>query len=142
VTRSPWLIQTGYFEPTVQKPSKSGLFLQDLDIGAAEFAVMAALDLAAELVAERLLAVADGEDRHAGIDDRLRGARAALVRHRGRTAGKDHRFRFQALKALFGGLERHDFGIDAGLAHAARDQLGHLAAEVDDEDGVGMNGAA
>ena len=33
--------------------------------------------------------------------------------------------------------ERGDFGIDPGLAHAAGDQLGHLAAEIDDEDGIG-----
>ena len=34
-------------------------------------------------------------------------------------------------------VERHDLGVDAGLAHAPRDELRHLAAEVDDEDGVG-----
>ena len=35
------------------------------------------------------------------------------------------------------GIERRDLAIDARLAHAPRDQLGHLAAEVDDEDGLG-----
>jgi hypothetical protein len=30
-----------------------------------------------------------------------------------------------------------DLAVDAGFAHAPRDELGHLAAEVDDEDGVG-----
>ena len=38
---------------------------------------------------------------------------------------------------LLGGIERGDLAIDAGLADAARDQLRHLAAEVDDEDGFG-----
>src|SRR5262245_11929040 len=38
--------------------------LRHLDLGAAELAVMAALDLAAELLRHRLLAVADPEYRH------------------------------------------------------------------------------
>ena len=64
--------------------------LLDLDVGAAELASVAALDLAAELQRKRLLAVADGKDRHARIEHRLRRARAALVGHRGGPARKDH----------------------------------------------------
>ena len=40
-------------------------------------------------------------------------------------------------KRLVGRLEGNDLAIDARLAHAAGDQLGDLAAEIDDEDGVG-----
>ena len=58
----------------------------DLDISATELAGMAAFDTAAELQGERLLAVADGEYRHGGIEDRLRGARAACIDNRGRPA--------------------------------------------------------
>ena len=43
---------------------EQGAAFDDLDIGAAEFRRMPALDLAAELFGERLLAVADGENRH------------------------------------------------------------------------------
>ena len=43
-------------------------------------------------------------------------------------------------ESRLGRLERHDLGIDAGLAHAARDELRDLAAEIDDEDGVGVSG--
>ena len=49
-----------------------------LDLGAAEFAVMAGLDLAAELMRHGLLAVADAEHRQAGLVDRHRGERASL----------------------------------------------------------------
>ena len=42
----------------------------------------------------------------------------------------------QPLEGLGGGVERGDLAIDPGLAHPARDQLGHLAAEIDDEDGA------
>jgi len=41
---------------------------------------------------------------------------------------------FIRVKSGFGLRERGDFGVDPGLAHAAGDQLGNLAAEVDDED--------
>ena len=44
---------------------------------------------------------------------------------------------FSRSKRLLGQGEGRDLGIDAGLAHPARDQLGHLAAEIDDEDGIG-----
>ena len=58
----------------------------DLDLGAAELAVVTALDLAAELLRHRLLAVADAEQRHARLIDRGRGERRILVVHRGRAA--------------------------------------------------------
>ena len=114
--------------------------LLDLEEGAAEFAVVPAFDLAAELDAHRLLAVADAEHRNAGLEDDLRRARAADLDGRGRAAGKDDRLRLDALEGFVGRLERHDLGIDAGLAHAPGDQLRDLAAEIDDEDGVGMSG--
>ena len=141
VTRSPWLIQTWWRWPVAQRPSNSGHVLLDLDEGAAELAVVAALDLAAELDAHRLLAIADAEHRHAGLEDDLRRARAADLDGRGGAAGEDDRLRLDAPERLVGRLERDDLGIDAGLAHAPGDQLGHLAAEIDDEDGVGMSGA-
>ena len=50
---------------------------RDLDLGAAELAVMPALDLAAELLRHRLLAVADAEHRHAGLDRSPCGASGA-----------------------------------------------------------------
>ena len=61
----------------------------DLDLGAAEFAVMAALDLAAELLRHGLLAVADAEHRHAGVVDRLaaRAARPCRAPRPGRRRG-------------------------------------------------------
>ena len=111
-----------------------------LDIGAAEFAVVAALDLAAELRRHRHLAVADAEHRHAGVEDQLRGARRARLVDRFRAAGEDHRFRLHLAEGGLGLLERHDLAIDAVLAHAARNQLRHLAAEIDDQNLVMRRG--
>ena len=115
--------------------------LLDLDEGAAELAVVGALGLAAELDAHGHLPVADAEHRDAGLEHDLRRARAAGLMGRRRPARQDHRLRLDALERRLGLLERHDLGIDAGFAHAPGDQLGDLAAEIDDEDGVGMSGA-
>ncbi len=115
---------------------EQGARLDDLDVGAAELRRVAPLDLAAELLAERLLAVADGEDRRAAVENRRGRARAARFRNRGRPAGEDHRLGLQPREGLARPGERMDLAIDAGLAHPARDQLRHLRAEVDDEDDV------
>jgi hypothetical protein len=42
-----------------------------------------------------------------------------------------------AAKTLIFTVEGHDLGIDALLADAPGNQLRHLTAEIDDEDGVG-----
>ena len=49
VILSPWLIQTVSRWPTSPRPANSGLSLVDDDLGAAELAVVAALDRAAQL---------------------------------------------------------------------------------------------
>ena len=136
VTRSPWLIQTGYFSPFAPDAFEDRAVGDDLDLGAAEFAVMAALDLAAELRRHRLLAVADAEHRHAGLIDRLGRQRRILVEHRGRPARQDHRLRLHLAEGGLGLLVGHDLAIDLLLAHPPRDQLGDLRAEIDDQDFV------
>ena len=114
---------------------RAAAILFDPDVAAAEFAVMAAFDLAAELLGHRHLAVADAEHRHARVEHRLRRARRAGLHHAGGAAGEDDRLRLVRGERGFGFVERHDLAIDAGFAHAARDELGHLRAEIDDEDG-------
>ncbi len=98
---------------------------------------MARSHFAAELVGHHLLAVADAEDRHAGDEQQVGGARAAFIGHPGGRSGQDDALGPQPVERLFGLGERRDLGIDAGLAHPARDELGHLAAEIDDQDGIG-----
>ena len=49
---------------------------------------------------------------------------------------KDDGRRENGPKRCFRFVERHNLGINARLAHAPGDELGHLAAEIDDEDSV------
>ena len=109
----------------------------DLHLGAAELAVVAALHAAAELCHHGLLAVADAEHRQAGLEHPVRRPGGAKFRHAGRSAREDHRLRPQPLQGILRPVERHDLGVHPLLAHPPRNQLGDLAAEVDDEDGVG-----
>ncbi len=87
-------------------------------------------------VRHRLEAVADTQDGHTGLENRGIDRGRALLVHGGRAAGQDDGGR------LLGEHVRHahgvgdDLRVDVGLAHAARDQLGILRAEVDDEDGM------
>jgi len=95
--------------------------------------MMATLDLAAELLRHRLLAVTDAEQRHTGVVYRLRREWRVLVENRGRAAGKDHRLGVHFAEGFFGLLERHDLAIDLLLPNPARDELGNLGAEIDDQ---------
>mgnify|MGYP000520507625 CR=1 FL=1 len=106
--------------------------------GAAEFGgAVAAFDLAAEAVHHHLLAVADPEDRHAEVEHARGGHRRALGEDRGRAAGEDDGLRSEALQEGFGHvLIGMDLAVDIQLAQAARDELGHLRPEIDDEETV------
>ena len=104
------------------------------EIGAAELGVVAALDPAAERVHHRLLAVADAEHRHAEREDLGVGAGAAGVGDAGGAAGEDDRLRAEGGEEGGGhAVEGVDLAVDARLAQPAGDQLGDLAAEIDDE---------
>ena len=98
---------------------------------AAELGQPGALDHAAQSLRHRLEAVADAENRDAGVEQRrvdrrrtlgVDGRRAARQDHRGRLSGDDLRDRHRV---------RDDLAVDVGLAHPARDQLRVLRAEVD-----------
>ena len=113
-----------------------------LEFGAAELAMMAAFHPAAHLRHHGLLAVADAEHGQPGLEHPVGRPGRAELGDAGRAAGEDHGLRLQPLQGLVGLVERHDLGVDALLAHAPGDQLRHLAAEIDDEDGIGHGVAA
>ena len=124
------------------QPVEQGAILGHGEEGAAELAAALAigaarLDRAAKLVAHDLLAVADAEDRELAVEQSLRGARAAFLGHAGGRAGEDDAARRKPFERRLGIVEGRDLAIDAGFAHAAGDKLGHLAAEIDDQDRVG-----
>ena len=98
--------------------------------GLTVFAHGAAFHPAAEGVAHELKAVADAEDRHAHFKQRLVAAgRIGLVNAHG-AAGGDDADGVERADALEWAVARQNHGINAAFAHAARDQLLVLAAEI------------
>ena len=68
------------------------------------------------------------------------GARGGAVVGDGfRAAGEDDAARAESADGGVTGVPREDLAIDADLAHAPRDQLRVLGAEVEDQDPVGMD---
>ena len=110
----------------------------------AELALVAAFDLAAELMRHGLHAVADAEHGHAEVEYGLRALVGGFFVHAGMAARQDH-----ALEMAVGRVFAHPFVGDVagmhlaehmGFAHAACNQLRDLRAEVEDEDLVVLHG--
>ena len=142
-TRSPWLIQTsskaGSAAPVVrdavQQPGRG----RAPHLRVAELAVRGRRDPAAELRGHGLHAVADAEHRHAELEHGVRRARRHVVRDRLRAAGEDDAARAEPADGVVAAVPGQDFAVDADLAHAPRDQLRVLRAEVEDQDPVGVD---
>jgi hypothetical protein len=74
-TRSPWLIQTWWRSPGDHSPSNKGHSSAISTKARTEFGMVAVDHLPAKLLGHELLAVADAEHRHAGLEQE-RPARA------------------------------------------------------------------
>ena len=129
----PHLLAPAFRPQAFEQPA----IVDDVDKGTAEFLVIAQRDPAAKLRAHRLHAVTDAEDRHAEPEDDLGGARRGGLRQRGWAARQDDPARGEIADPVFGNRERMDLAIDPALAHATRDELCDLAAEIEDQDAVG-----
>src|SRR6266540_1197904 len=104
--------------------------------GAAVLAHAGRLHPTAEDPGHGLLPVAEPQHGQAELEQAgVEGGRAGLV-HRSGAAREDQRP--GAAGAHLGRVEvaRDDLGVDVALAHPARDELGVLCPEVEDEDGV------
>ena len=136
VTRSPWLIQTRVLRPPIDS---SGSIARDADVGRPELLVRRTVDLAAEGEVEDVHAVADAEHRRRPLPQHVQhlgpqaSARRRFVDAR-RTAREDDALRLEPPDDVEPDVEGMDLAVDVQLAHAPRDQLRVLRAEVEDED--------
>ena len=137
---SPWLIQTGCSRSMPSNRPSSAVIVT---VAGPYSRWSAGSDLAAQLVGHQLRAVADAEDGDAG---RSRSPdRPAARRRRRREVGPPDRMIAAGVASLDLGqrrVVRQELGVDVELAHAARDELGELAPEVEDHDRVGLAAAA
>ena len=103
------------------------------ELGATIFAVRGGHDLAAEVVGQQLHAVADAEHRNTHVEVFHVQLRASPFQNGRRPAGQDQRRGLERLDPLGVHVAGVNLGIDPGLAHAARDKLGELAAKIKDK---------
>ena len=110
------------------------LRLAGLELGLAELGRSRTLDDAAEIARHELHAVADAERRDPEREDlRVEVGRAVRI-HGGRAAREDERCRVACRDLRRSQPVPDELRVDPRLAHAPRDQLAVLPAEIDDED--------
>ena len=125
----------GVVAQAVEQPARRA----DGDLRVAELAMIGRRDAATELLRHGLHAVADAEHRHAGLEHRRGRARRLGVGHRLGAAGEDDAARAERADVGVAHVPGVDLAVDARLAHAARDELRVLGAEVEDQDPVGVD---
>ena len=104
--------------------------------GVAELLLGAAGHRAAQLVHQRLHAVADAQHRQLPLKHPVRDERRAVLVHAGRSAGEDDALGVDALHLFprVGGVG--NLGVDLQLPDPAGDEVAVLGAEVDDGDAL------
>ena len=102
---------------------------------------MAAADhAAAELLRHGLHAIADAEHRHAELEHgRGRARRAAYSITDCGPAGEDDAAGAEGSHLGVADVPGMDLAVDPELANAARDELGVLRAEIEDQDAIGVD---
>jgi hypothetical protein len=110
------------------------------DFRIAKLADMADFHLAAELLRHQLHAIADAKHRHTQVEHDLRRARRASIGDGVRATRQDDAFRRELTDEGFVDVVRMDLRINVRFANAARDQLGDLRTEIEDQDLVVRGG--
>ena len=140
-TVSRWLIQ--HCCSAGSPASSRAAVAEQRQLGAAELALLGALDAAAE----RRGPSPACRNRCRAPGCRARAARGAApgrprLVDRGRAAGEDERARLALPDPLDVGVVREQLGEDAALADPPRDQLRVLAAEVEDQHLLAIGGSS
>src|SRR5205809_776052 len=119
------------------QPVKQQAIVENVDERSAKLLMLAQGYSAAQLVAHRLHAVANPEHRDPKPEGDFGRSRRVARGHRSGAAGQDDRTRRELTKPGIGDRIGVDLAVNPALADPPRDQLGHLAAEIDDQDAVG-----
>ena len=109
------------------------------DLRETEFAMRGRAHATTELLGHGLHAIADAEHRDAQREH-CGWRRGRLgVGHRFRTTREDDAVRAEGANRCLAHVPRVELAIHADFAHAARDELGVLRAEIEDQDAVGVD---
>ena len=118
----------------VRNAGKDGTgFADSGGLGGAVLAQTGLRDFAAERVGHGLEAVANAEDRHAGLEKVRADPRGTLGINAGRSAGEDDRCRVLGQKLLGGERVRNNFRVHIRFTDAAGNQLRVLGTVVNNQ---------
>ena len=106
----------------------------ELGFGLTEFALVGSFNLAAKGVRHELHAVAEAEHWNAELKNATLDLWRAVAVDAVWAAGKDDAFWLFFFDGCEGFVKWHDLAVNNALAHAARNELVVLAAEIDDDD--------
>ena len=120
---------------------EEAVVIGDRDAGRPVFPAAGGQHVATQLAGHQLGPVADPQDRNPAAPHAAVGQRGIGVVDRVWATREDHRLWPPALDLRPGRVVREQLRIDVQLADPAGDQLGELAAEIEDDDGVGTLGA-
>ena len=95
--------------------------------------------MTAQLHRHGLHTIANAEYRYACFKDILRRTRTVFFSSTFRAAGKNNAAWIEVTNLCFCHIPRPQFAVNAQLTHAARNQLGVLRTEVQNEDAMLMN---
>src|SRR5882724_2735772 len=109
------------------------------NLGLAVLAPLGGDHVAAQEVAHRLHAVADTEDGHARVEERLRRQRCAVVVDTRGAPGEDDALVAPRQDLLDRVRAREDLGVYGHFADPASDQLSVLPAEIENRDRAGSD---
>ncbi len=111
----------------------------DGDLGMAVLALIRGAHLAAEMMSDKLQAIADAEDRESQGQDGGIGGRCVRVVNGAGASGEDQADGMMGSDFSDGSGTGKDDGEDILLSDAAGDELGVLAAKIQDDDRGGIH---
>ena len=110
-----------------------------LQHGVPVFPLAARLDLASQLVHDRLHPIANAEHGEALVEHPRRGQGCAEVIDARRAAGEDHTLGVEVYNFIPVGGVLDQLTVDVRFPHSSRDQAAVLGAEVDDQDRLALS---
>ena len=137
-TASPWDIHT---DCSPGLPARKDARLGDRRRRSPKLAQAGLRYRSAEGAGHELKPVTDAHDGEPRLEESRVDVGRALLVHGGRAPAQDDGRGISGEHVGRAHRVRNDLGVDVRLSHAARDQLGILRPEVDDEDGAVAHGA-
>ena len=106
------------------------------DLGIAEFPLFGTGNTTAQLFSHGLHAVANAQNRNPFVKQAFRRARATQLGHRLGATRENDAFGIELFQFLIGNIKGLNLTIDPNFPNAARDELGVLGTEIENQNAV------